>query len=227
MNYVREQIQTGQMDSKTWYSVYQLSEELGISRSPVRDGLLRLEEAGAIEFVRNRGFRVVEPKAEDVADIFSLRLALEPAAAARAAKAADPELTQSMSTILEHMETARAAEDEPAFFAWDEALHDTILAAGHARRGREIVKKLRTHTRLLSDSTVRRYRSLEQVHSEHLPIVEAINAANPDAAAAAMREHLTATGLLLLRQAISRTNPELSDAALTHRVTTTWEQFTG
>lgn len=226
MNHVRDAIQEGTMSTGTWYSVYQLSEQLGISRSPVRDGLLRLEEAGLIEFVRNRGFRVVEPQPEDVADIFELRLCIEPPAAARAARDRSDEELKEMEKIAQRMQLAVEAADEATFFAWDQFLHDQILAAGHSRRGREILARLRTHTRLLSDSTVRRFRSLAQVHSEHLPILEAIAHQDPAKAGAQMSAHIHATGCLLLRQTILKQNPELDEQAIGAAADDIWERYT-
>ena len=46
MDTVRDKIVDGSMSPDTWYSVYQLSAELGVSRSPVRDALLRLPRGG-------------------------------------------------------------------------------------------------------------------------------------------------------------------------------------
>ena len=86
MDFVRESTLDKTMVTGEWYSVYQVSDQLGISRSPVRDALLRLEEAGLIRFTRNRGFQIVETKPSDVAEIFALRLGIEPAAAYRAAQ---------------------------------------------------------------------------------------------------------------------------------------------
>lgn len=226
VNYVRDRVQNGEMEPGTWYSVYQLSDQLGISRSPVRDGLLRLEEAGVIEFVRNRGFKVVEPQPADVADIFSLRLAIEPAAAARAARDITPEQLSHIHAVVARMADARDAGDEAAFFAWDQELHDSILAAGHSIRGRDVVARLRTHTRLLSDSTVRSYRSLAQVHSEHLPIVAAIEARDAERARETARAHLIATGMLLLRQALHRQDPQLAGDALDAAVEDLWATYT-
>lgn len=226
MNHVRDAIQGGEMSSGTWYSVYQLSEQLGISRSPVRDGLLRLEEAGLIEFVRNRGFRVVEPQPEDVADIFELRLSIEPPAAARAARDRSEDELAEMKNIAAQMQRAVESGDAATFFAWDQLLHDSILAAGHSRRGRDILATLRTHTRLLSDSTVRRFRSLEQVHSEHLPVIEAIARQDPELARAEMAAHIRATGLLLLRQNVLKRNPGLNERAAGTQADAIWARYT-
>lgn len=229
MNHVRDAIQAGEMSTEEWYSVYKIAEELGVSRSPVREGLLRLEEAGVIEFVRNRGFRVIQPEPADVAEIFALRLAIEPAAAARAARYIDGEGIGKLKEMLTAMEAAMHAGDEQTFFQWDQQLHDAIVLAGNARRARAILDTLRTHTRLLSDSTVREYRSLAQVYSEHLPIVDALEHGLADAAHKHMAAHITATGRLLLKQNIRRVHPELDDDSpeLGSLVDTVWDIHVG
>src|SRR5690349_6992656 len=66
---VREGIAAGELRPGTTYSVYQLADLLGVSRSPVREGMLRLAEAGLVEIRRNRGFRVLPPQAHDIEEI--------------------------------------------------------------------------------------------------------------------------------------------------------------
>lgn len=226
MNHVRDAIQAGEMSTDEWYSVYKIAEELGVSRSPVREGLLRLEEAGVIEFVRNRGFKVIQPEPADVAEIFALRLAIEPAAAARAARHIDADGIGKLKEMLAAMAASMNAGDEQTFFHWDQQLHDAIMLAGNARRARVILETLRTHTRLLSDSTVREYRSLAQVYSEHLPIVDALEHGLADAAREHMAAHITATGQLLLKQNIRRVRPDLDNnsAELSALVNEIWEK---
>lgn len=226
MKFVRDSVQAGEMDTETWYSVYQLAEKLQVSRSPVREGLLRLEEAGLIEFVRNRGFRIIETQPEEVSEIFSLRLAIEPTATARAARLRSEENLAVMHELLLRMDAAAKDKDEAAFFHWDELLHEEILAAGHSKRGAKILAQLRAHTRILSDSTVRQYRTLEQVQSEHEPIVNAIEQKEPGRASAAMATHITATGRLLLRQAIAVSHGEKQDTVtLEAEVDRIWDLF--
>lgn len=226
MDYVRDSVQSGTMDTESWYSVYQLAEKLEISRSPVREGLLRLEEAGLIEFVRNRGFRIIETKPEEVSEIFALRLGIEPKATARAARLRTEQQVSAMKELLELMSKAAEKNNESEFFHWDQLLHEQILAAGHSSRGAKILAQLRAHTRILSDSTVREFRTLAQVHSEHVPIVEAIEAQDAELAANEMTAHITATGRLLLRQAIVSSNKNNEDAVdLDSEVDRIWELF--
>jgi DNA-binding GntR family transcriptional regulator len=78
---LRESIRSGVLRPGELYSVYQLAEQLQVSRTPVREGLLRLAEAGMVRFERNRGFRVLRSAPADIAGIFHLRLLLEVPAA--------------------------------------------------------------------------------------------------------------------------------------------------
>ncbi|MEB3366398.1 GntR family transcriptional regulator [Saccharopolyspora mangrovi] len=202
MEHVRSAVVEGTMRPQEWYSVYQLSDELGVSRSPVREGLLRLEEAGLIRFVRNRGFQIIPTTAEDVAEIFSIRLALEVPAAHRAALHADESFAAKAAELRRQMCEAAEQEEETRFFAVDQQLHGIVLTAGGMRRGYRIVDQLRVSTRLLGPSTAGRSRDYSDIIAEHDPIVAAILAGDGHGAARAMREHLEETAVLLVGQAL-------------------------
>lgn len=182
------------------YSVQQVADLLGVSRSPVREGLLKLEVAGLVRFARNRGFHVVLPRSRDVAEIFGVRLALEPQAAARVARRADAEVLVAIDRAMSALRVAAEAGDEAAFWQHDRELHRLLLVGAGNPRAAEIVASLRSTTALLSPPTSAGRRDLAQICAEHAPIVEAVGAHDPEAAEAAMREHLTATGLLLVAQ---------------------------
>lgn len=221
MDYVRRAVDSGEMVTGAWYSVYQLSEVLGISRSPVRDGLLRLEEAGLVRFTRNRGFQIVETTPTDVAEIFSLRLAIEPPTAFRAARHRTSEHLAEADRLLGLLDTAAEEEDAAAFFAHDEQLHDLLLKMGNSSRGREIVSRLRTHTRLLGVSTAGTSRSLRDIYAEHLPVLDAIRDRDADAARARLHEHLTVTGQLLVAQSLRQGG--VAEPDLAAEVTRVWD----
>src|SRR3954447_9245398 len=82
---VRDGIAAGELVPEETYSVYQLASLLGVSRSPVREGMLRPAEAGLVAVRRSRGLQVLPPRAQAIAEIIEIRLALEPAAARKAA----------------------------------------------------------------------------------------------------------------------------------------------
>ncbi|WP_211349042.1 GntR family transcriptional regulator [Nocardioides litoris] len=193
---VRDGVQRGELVPGPTYSVYRLADALGTSRSPVREAVLRLAEVGLVEIARNRGFRVVVPGAREVEEIFEVRLALEPPAAARAAERGCPDAADLLAT----MAAAATAGDEPAFWAADRALHHALLVAAGNRRAAGIVEQLRATTALLGPPTTATGRTLAEIHAEHAPIVAAVAAGDPDAAAAAMRDHLRRTAALLARE---------------------------
>jgi DNA-binding GntR family transcriptional regulator len=202
MEAVRSALDVGVMQAGVKYSVYQLAEALGVSRTPVRDALLRLEEVGLIKFEARQGFRILLPDPREIADIFAIRLALELPAVRRAAMICDASLAARLNERMGLARTAAEAGDERTFARHDQLLHDHILEAAGNTRAREIVNSLRESTRLLGAATADRTRSLFDIDAEHVPVVGAIVGNQPARAAAAMRTHLTSTGRLLVAQAI-------------------------
>jgi DNA-binding GntR family transcriptional regulator len=208
---VRAAIDDGRMKPGVKYSAYQLAEVLGISRTPVRDALLRLEEVGLIKFEARQGFRILLPQPKEIAEIFAVRLALELPAVRKAATVADPALAQALREQRHLMKTAAADGNENLFAQHDLQLHDLILDAADNARARHIVKSLRETTRLLGASTADRTRTLHDIDCEHAPILDAITAGDPGRAEAAMRAHLVNTGKLLVTQAVRGTDADLEE----------------
>lgn len=200
---VRAWLYDGTIGRDTFHSVPQMAERLGMSRSPVREGLLGLAEAGLIEFVPQRGFRAVRPTGQDIAEIFALRLALEPPAAERAARGDEgrASFVRDLRTQLRRMRATAASGHEVEFSAADERLHALILQRSGSARLVALIAELRDATRLIGADTAGRSRSHLEVFEEHEPIVDAIAEADPAQAAMSMRRHLIGTGRLLVAQA--------------------------
>ncbi|MGV9799747.1 GntR family transcriptional regulator [Mycobacterium sp. NPDC003449] len=199
---IRAAIDAGRMTPGVLYSAYQISETLGISRTPVRDALLRLEEIGLIGFENRQGFRVLVPSPREIAEIFAVRIDLECPSARRAARLADDELDRALRTARDQMADAARRSDEHAFSRHDVELHDALLAVSGNARARQIVKGLRETTRLLGASTAADgTRTLADIAAEHDPIIAAVAQRAPRAAESAMRTHIANTGRLLLTKA--------------------------
>ena len=195
---VRDGVAAGELVPDETYSVYQLADLLGVSRSPVREGLLRLAEAGLVTISRNRGFRVLLPRADDVREIFEVRLALEPPAARRVAERGSDDDLAVLRADLAALRRAARAGDETAFWAADRALHDRLLRAAGNGRAADIVASLRATTALLGPPTTATGRSLRAICREHESVVAAVLDRDGAAAEAAMRDHLDETCRLLV-----------------------------
>lgn len=201
MGRIRVAVHDGVLSPGILYSAYQLAEEFEVSRSPVREALLRLNEVGLVTFERNRGFRIVLPSSHEISEIFAIRLALELPAVRRVATDSHPGVNDQLRQEMDAMHASARMGDEVAFSAQDQRLHDLILAAAGNGRARAIVNDLRDATRLLGASSANRSRSLRDIYAEHSPVVDAIAAGEPVTAVRALRRHIVHTGILLARQA--------------------------
>ena len=184
----------GRLEPGALHSVAQLAEQLGVSRTPVREALLMLEREGRVRFERNRGVRILAPSAHDIAEVFELRLLLEVPSTVSAAGRVD---LDALAVELDGMSAAAETGDEGAFMDHDERFHALILAASGNRRLVTAVAALRDAVRGRGASTVGRSRSLQELEAEHAAILDALRAGDGDRAGAAMRYHLRRTGDLL------------------------------
>ena len=198
---IRQAVRSGTLRPGHLYSAYQIAAMLGVSRSPVREALMRLAEAGMVRLERNRGFRIVIPGPTDIAEIFQLRLLLEVPAARQAARQPASGLVAGLRAELRQMRAAALDHDEARFMRHDQKLHEAILRATGNARMVSLVGNLRDITRILGASTVDRSRDLDAIADEHEPIVTAIAAGDAAAAAKTMKYHVSHTGKLLVAQA--------------------------
>jgi DNA-binding GntR family transcriptional regulator len=214
---LREEIMTGQLAGGSLHSIYGLAERLGVSRTPVRDAVLRLADAGMVTIERNRGVRIRGVGVHDTRGVFEARLLLEVPAAAHAARHGSEQLLRELTERVEALTGAVDHHDEREFTRLDRDLHRAIVLSTGNERLAELVDSLRDTTQAHGVSTIDRSRSIRDVQVEHVPIVEAIVARNADAAAVLMRDHLVTTALLLMRQVAEGTG-ETAPAAWPSRL---------
>lgn len=211
---LREAIHTGELRPGELYSVSRLAETLGVSRTPVREALLTLADTGLVRIERNRGFRVVRRDPRHIAEVFHLRLLLEVPAARLAAAAVTPELLEELEAELTAMREAAADHDEPRFMRHDRRFHALILQAAGNSLLTGTVAALRDTITTVGASTADQTRSLADIAAEHAPVLDALRAADPEAAARAMRHHIAHTGELLVAQTAAENAEPVAEADL-------------
>jgi DNA-binding GntR family transcriptional regulator len=203
---VRAAILSGEMIAGRLYSVNDVAGQLGVSRTPVREAVLGLADAGLVRVERNRGFRVVRPDAGYLRNVMDLRLLLEVPATRQAAESASTDLADELDNELRDMRRAAKDGDEPELVVHDRAFHEAILTAAGNPLLTATVRGLRDSISSVGASTAGRSRSLRAIADEHRPLAIAIRASDGIAAAAAMRHHLSHTRDLLITQ-VSGGNP--------------------
>jgi DNA-binding GntR family transcriptional regulator len=198
--HLREEIISGNMKSGSLHSVYRLADELGVSRTPVREAVLRLADTGMVSVERNRGIRIRGVTVEDIREVFELRLIIEVPATAYAATHGGEALVTALAAEIEAMHSAATVNDGEEFRKHDLALHEIISTVLGNQRLSGILGSLRDATRARGAWTGNRSRDLDEIEKEHMPIVDALLAGDPELAAAQMRAHIVRTGTLLMEQ---------------------------
>lgn len=198
---LRESILTGEFPAGSLHSIYRLADLLGVSRTPVREAVLRLADLGLVSIERNRGVRIRGVTVGDIRSVFELRLMIEVPAAAYAAAHADADDVRTLEVELAGMRASAEADDESRFTAHDRGLHHAIGSVLGNQRAQQEVAALRDSIQTRGASTLHRSRGMPEILGEHVPIVEAIASRDPQAAAARMEEHLLHTASLLMAQA--------------------------
>jgi DNA-binding GntR family transcriptional regulator len=124
---LRERILAGALGPGERLHQEALSEELGVSRTPLREALGRLAADGLVEVLPNRGARVADVQPQDMRAAYEARLVIEPAAAALAAERADERALEAMRATIEALRGARG--DVRASFLANRAFHLALVAA--------------------------------------------------------------------------------------------------
>lgn len=188
--HLREAIITGLLRPGERLMELQLAEEMGVSRTPVREAIRKLELEGLVIMVARRGAYVSDLSMRDIAETFEIRGALESLAAGLAAERIAPEeleqLERTLVSIGESMETS----DIQRIVLLDEEFHAILFSASRNLRLSQIVSNLReqiTRFRHTSLSTPGRFKAVFQ---EHKAIVEAISERNSSLAQALAKEHI-------------------------------------
>jgi len=158
-----------------------LSEELGVSRTPIREALRRLEQEHLIEST-SKGARVIGISREDIADIREIRLRLEGLASRWAAERADAEGLRRLLETVELQEFYTAKRDPDSLKNIDSRFHQTIYILSGSNSIRDVLQPL--HRKLLKYRKVSLGEPLraQQSLAEHRAIYEAIAAHDGDSA---------------------------------------------
>lgn len=187
---VRAAIFDGTYPPGTQLRETELSSVLEVSRGPVREALVRLEGEGLLRSGWHRGAVVVELSAEDMAEIDSLRGALEHLAVRLAVERAPDGTLDVLARAADRM---RRAEDAHELVALDIAFHDAVYAAGGHRRLQEAWHTIRSqvHLFLVSRIGVSVEGYLATVPGEHRDLVDALRARDTEAALRLFADHRT------------------------------------
>jgi DNA-binding GntR family transcriptional regulator len=191
-DFIRGEILSGRLSPGTQLREEQLAAACGVSRTPVREALRRLESAHFVRRNESQRTFVAEWSLDEIAESFVLRGMLEGHAAARASIAIDDEAIERMHA--HNREIAAAARktppDVPAFLEHNRAFHAIILEAAGSERlaallGTIVEQPIVTRTALQYDRE-----QILQSHAEHEELMHAFRRHDPEWAKSVMASHI-------------------------------------
>jgi DNA-binding GntR family transcriptional regulator len=186
--YVREMIISGTVRPGDFLRTEPIAEAVGVSNTPVREGLLALRSQGFVQLVPRRGFVVASFTPQDVRDLFWAQAQLAGELAARAAKKMTPELADQLEANLAAYEKALADGDEDGVARLGYAFHRGINLAADSHRLALLLGSMARHL------PKRFYATIEgraaETRDEHPLLVDALRQRDPRKARTRMEKHI-------------------------------------
>jgi len=188
-------------------SEQEIAERYGVSRQPVREALIALSKQQFVEVLPQRGTMVVKISIAKMREARFLREVIESAVVRRACEAFDPASREKIDEALEAQARAAARTDHSAFQRFDEQFHIALAEGAGCPMAWSVVGNLKAHMDRACQLTLLNAAAMQLLIQQHQAIVTAIDAADPEAAEAAMRHHLTE--ILRALPEVEKNHPEL------------------
>jgi DNA-binding GntR family transcriptional regulator len=159
-----------------------IAEELGISRTPVREAFHRLEKEGLLCYEARRGWRVHTLTLKDINEIFDIKVVVEGMAARKAAASQDAALHSDLRAACDAMADTAMANDIEAWVQADARFHDVVFTMAGNERARRITDNLNDQWARVRIGFVTIRSRVDRATSEHKAIMDAILAGDGDEA---------------------------------------------
>ncbi|WP_406676353.1 GntR family transcriptional regulator [Moorella sp. ACPs] len=172
-----------------------LAEKLGVSRTPVREALRRLNSEGLIELIPGKGATVTKITIEDIREIMQVREPLECLAVKLAAERIQPQDIKYLEDMIANWDkeincTDPAQINFQSLSTKDIAFHEYIVEIAGNKRLASILNMLRDQIRRITFLTQDNKTRIETSFPQHLKILEALKQRDPAAAEESMRKHM-------------------------------------
>ena len=186
---LRQRIFARELEPGSWIDELRIAEELGISRTPLREALKVLAAEGLVTMKVRRGAYVTEVSEKDLRDVYHLLALLESDAARVVAERATDAQLAALQT--QHNDLEAAVGDRDRFFEINEAFHQQLLILSDNKWRSQMVADLRKVMKLNRHHSLFKSGRIEQSLAEHQGILQALLARQPELAAQRMSAHFT------------------------------------
>ena len=173
-NTLRRAILRGELKPGERLMEVQLANKLGVSRTPIREAIRKLELEGLVLMVPRKGAEVAEITEKNLRDVLEVRCALEELAVQLACDRIDPERMQQLLDAAAHFRDILGTADITELGEADEAFHDVIFQATDNRRLIQLLNNLREQMYRYRIEYLKKKECYPQLLEEHAAIIQAI-----------------------------------------------------
>lgn len=189
-NTLRQAILRGEMEPGERLMEIQLAQKLGVSRTPIREAIRKLELEGLVVMIPRKGAEVAHITEKDMRDVLEVRCTLEELAVSLACKNVTDKAVAELKAANKVFEAAIISKDVVNIVDADVQFHDAIYAMTDNARLIQIINKLREQMYRYRLEYVKDARTHSILISEHNDIIDRLSGKDAEAAKSVMRQHI-------------------------------------
>ena len=187
-------------------NVNDLSRDLNMSQTPVREALSMLEQEHLIDRRPNRGYTVRSLNLQEVEDIYDVRIALEVLAARQAAKRMSKTDQKRLSAILDEVGRILQTGSKQRTLELEQNFHVVVLEGSGNRTLMEMGRAILNRIWVIQNINLLTHDHLSGAHPQHIQVFEAIKNGDSQKAAILMKKHITSAKKFVLSRLKSSDN---------------------
>lgn len=189
-NTLRRAILRGELKPGERLMEIQLANKLGVSRTPIREAIRKLELEGLVLMIPRKGAEVAEITEKNLRDVLEVRCALEELAVRLACVRISEEQIERLRTTAEHFKDILDSDDITQIAQADEVFHDVIFEATENNRLVQILNNLREQMYRYRIEYLKKEECHPQLLEEHRLIIEAIERGDSEQACEVTERHI-------------------------------------
>lgn len=189
-NNLRDAITKGELKPGERLLEKQLSEKIGVSRTPIREALRRLETEGFVEMIPRKGAMVAVISRKSIEDVLEIRAVLEALAARLACRNVTNEALTRLDVAREAFEEASRATDIETMSEADIAFHELIFSLSGNPKLVHLINNLSGQIQRFRVVYLKDKSYTNSIISEHIEIIEALTRKDENLAAEIAARHI-------------------------------------
>jgi DNA-binding GntR family transcriptional regulator len=195
---IRDAIMTGTLKPGEKVAEPDLAEKFGISRTPIREAFRQLESEGYLTVIPRKGAVVTSFSSKDVEEFYAIKSILEGYAAHQACSNLTDKEIEKLANINEKLRQLAAESDIKHFFKVHNEFHDLFRRAADNEKLYEMISSLVSRFKRLRYASLSLPGRMTISVKEHVKIIEAFRARNPELAEQLVRKNAEYSGRVLM-----------------------------